>query len=218
MTWEAHGILIQTCNNIRAPLNPQYPAVQCDMVVFCLPPLGIRIKLVVGSPSLVLVGQTFLGGDIRFTVNPGNPSCPLFKVRMDEDREAVRRIPQDVVRTAPYKNTGLPGRQFQDDIPLYDPQIVLVGHPGKGAAGKCICQPALVGAGFLLLLYIILGKPAVLCQLFNQLLVITGNAQFLGGLFPDCPSPAAEFPADCYDSVLHFVPSRSDLRCDRCSK
>lgn len=116
---------------------------------------------------------------------------------MDEDLQAVGLI---LVRTAAHDDAGLLFGKLCDDPALHFPEDILI-RGAKGAVGECRGQKA-SGRVLARFLDIVLGKAALLRELFDELGIIAGDAELIGDLFADGAAAAAEFAADGDDTVI----------------
>ena len=97
---------IQLCQNIDALIDPQFPAVQADMIISCIAPLHIRVELIVSRPALILFFAAPHHRIFGHTVLFGDSLIAYFLVRVNENGKAVSPCPQDVVRAASDDHAG----------------------------------------------------------------------------------------------------------------
>ena len=164
-------------------------------------PLHVGVEAVIRRAALVLIPQTLLRGLLPLAVDLHDALGTERHVRMDKNLQAVRRVLQNVVRTASHNDAGAFCGKVRDDLVLMLPENVLVGgaeHPvGKGrgqeAAGSILSR----------LLHIVRCEAGLLCHLLNDLRIIAGDAQLFRHPFANGASAAAKLAADGNHSVFH---------------
>lgn len=121
------GTLIELGNHVDTPVQTDFAAVQAELIVVRLAPLGAGIELIVGLPLLVLVVEPLGGRFLPLAVHRHDTLGPLLIGGMDKYRQAVCHIPQNVVGTAAHDDTGLLLGQVGDDLLLGQPHLVRGG-------------------------------------------------------------------------------------------
>ena len=116
---------VQLGQNIDTLIDPQFPAVQTDMIISCIAPLHIRVELIISRPALIFFFAAPHHRIFGHTVLIGDPLIAYFLVRVNENGKAVSPCPQDVVRAAPDDHTGFLVCKLRDDLTLDIPKIIL---------------------------------------------------------------------------------------------
>lgn len=123
-------MLIEVFDNIHTLVDAQAPTVEGNVVVLRVTPLHIGIKAVIGCTALVFVLQTLLRGLLPLPVHFYNPLRPEGHVCVDKDPQAVRFVPENVVRAPAYNDAGALLCQLGDDLILDLPEVVRIVGPG----------------------------------------------------------------------------------------
>ena len=155
----------------------------------------------VGRPALILILDPLLRRFGPLAVFPHDALSAEFYVRMDENPQAVRLIPQDIIGAPAHNDTGAFFCQLSDDPVLDLPQIIRIVH-GAAPVGEGVRQqPA---RGVLPRFFdVFLLKPALFCDFLEQFVVVAGNPQLGRHTFSDGAAAAPELTADGDHSVFH---------------
>lgn len=135
--------LKQVLDDFRTALRSQNAAVQAKGVVFRLTPDGACVQFIIGFPFVVFVPDSFFGGVFPVPVDGDDPLGPLFIGSMNEHRQAIGNVPEDVVGAAANDDAGALGRQIGDHFLLGQPQLIrirlaVVGPSGQGVAVQAV--------------------------------------------------------------------------------
>ena len=171
------------------------------MVVLGMSPFHIGIETVISSAALVFIPQTLFRRFLSFTVFLHNTLRPLLHARMDKHIQAIRFLPENIIRAAPDDDAGAFFRQLFDYPALDIPDLILICQAHAAICKHC-GEPS-AGGGFSFLPDIVGSIAALLRDLLDQLRVIARDSQLLGNHFPDGTSAASEFAADGNHSVKH---------------
>ena len=177
------------------------------MVVLSRTPLPVGVVLVIHPAAGVLVRQALLRGLLRLAVQADDAVGPELHTGVDEGVEAVVTVLQDVVGAPAHNDAWALVRQVPDHPVLDGPQEVRGGHPahgsGNAAAQKGVGEAVLAGGELPLFLNELGVKAALQRHLFDQLLVVIGDAQPLGDRLSDGAPAASELTADGDDLLFH---------------
>lgn len=190
------GTLIELGNHVDTPVQTDFAAVQAELIVVRLAPLGAGIELIVGLPLLVLVVEPLGGGFLPLAVHRHGTLGPLLIGGMDKYRQAVCHIPQNVVGTAAHDDTGLLLGQVGDDLLLGQPHLVRGGLSVPLSARHGIVKQPVGGCVLAVFLDVFLSQAALGGDLFDEVAVVARDPQLGGHFLADGPAAAAEFPAD----------------------
>ena len=170
------------------------------MVIPALPPFSAGKMLIVCASPRIFILQPEFRRFFTFSVQPYNTFRTEFGICMNKNMQAVRILPQDIIRAASYNDTASFLRQFQNCLTLHDPKIVGGIQPVHGilSSGRCkhIGKSGFSRRIFPLFFYILRCKTCFFRHLFDQFFVIVWNLQPLCRLLSYTSSSAAEFPAD----------------------
>ena len=117
------NLLIQRTNDFGAAFQTQRTAIQGDVVILRLPPLPIGIEPMISRPAFILILDSLFRGVFPFPIHFYNPFRTEIHVRMDKDLQAICCVPENVIRAAPYDDTGILLGKLRDEIVLDIPQI-----------------------------------------------------------------------------------------------
>ena len=121
--------------------------------------------------------------------------------------ESILPILQNIVGIPAYDHAGALFCQLQDHIALDVPQKIRSGkavhHAGNALGGKGVGKETLTGGVFAVFFHKFGRETGLQSDLIHQLLIIKGNAQFLGDLMTDGTATAAKLTADGDDFLFH---------------
>ena len=106
--------LIQMGNHIHTTLHTNLSAVQAQVIVIRLPPLGARIQLIERLTLLVLIMKSLDGGFLPLSVYVDNALGPLFIGGMNEYSHAISDITKNVVCTTAHNDAWALFRQIRN--------------------------------------------------------------------------------------------------------
>jgi len=194
--------------DVHALVYAQAAGVEADVVVLGLAPVAVGVVLVVDLPLAVLLLQALFHGLAGLAVALAHAGGAVLHVGMDEDVQAVRLVLQDEIRAAADDDARALAGQIADDVCLADVELIRHGHgvdqPHRvGRHGDVEQEAAGDGGVFADLLDELVREAALLCDLVDQLLIVIGDAEFLGHRLADASSAAAKLAADGDDLVCH---------------
>ena len=198
-------------NDIGAGLHAQFGGIQADVEVLGVAPVAAGVVLVIDLAALVLLGQTGGGSLLGLAVELDDAVLAELVIGVDEDVQSIFPVLQDVVGVTANDDAGALVRQLEDDAALDIPQEIIgaqaIHDAGDALGGEGVGEEALAGGMFAVLLHVIGGEAGLDGDLFDQLLVVEGDAQLLGHQTANGAAAAAEFTADGDDLLFHKITS-----------